>query len=190
MKTMTTKRTTMKMVTRDAFRYIQLAINVPTVSTLLYIWFQSFFLPTFHIFNILWEELLPEFLSFRIIPESLRWLLSKGKVIHGSPTILANSSKVEILQGELDLLKKGSKNWRKIEKKLEMKMCSQVRRAEAVVASYLCYNSLELDPASLRCRVGIRGAKKPGSRVALLPRKFLRVRGVIACRKLGSQVSE
>ena len=47
-----------------------------------------------------------EFLSFRIIPESLRWLLSKGKVIHGSPTILANPSKVEILQGELDLLKK------------------------------------------------------------------------------------
>ena len=43
MKTMTTKRTTMKMLTRDAFRYIQLAINVPTVSTLLYIWFQSFF---------------------------------------------------------------------------------------------------------------------------------------------------
>ena len=33
----------MKMVTRDAFRYIQLAINVPTVSALLYIWFQSFF---------------------------------------------------------------------------------------------------------------------------------------------------
>ena len=38
-------------------------------------------------------------------------------------------------------------------------MCSQVRRAEAVVASYLCYNSLELDPASLRYPVGIRGAK-------------------------------
>ena len=102
-----------------------------------------------------------EFLSFRIIPESLRWLLSKGKVIHGSPTILANSSKVEILQGELDLLKKKkARIGGKLEKKLEMKLrCSQVRRAEAVVASYLCYNSLELDPASLRYLVGIRGAK-------------------------------
>ena len=158
MKTMTPKRRTMKIVTRDAFRYIQLAINVPTVSTLLYIWFQSFFSANI-LFSTLWEGLFSEFLSFRIIPESLRWLLSKGKVIHGSPTILANPSKVEILQGELDLLKKGSKNWRKTWKKLEMKMCSQVRRAEAVVASYLCYNSLELDPASLRCRVGIRGAK-------------------------------
>ena len=27
----------------------------------------------------------------------------------------------------------------------------KVRRAEAVVTSYLCYNSLDLDPASLRC---------------------------------------
>ena len=116
MKTMTTKRTTMKMVTRDAFRYIQLAINVPTVSTLLYIWFQSFFSANI-LFSTLWEGLFSEFLSFRIIPESLRWLLSKGKVIHGSPTILANPSKVEILQGELDLLKKGSKNWRKTWKK-------------------------------------------------------------------------
>jgi len=37
----------------EHWRYIQLAINIPTLSTLLYIW---------------------------IVPESLRWLLSKGKV--------------------------------------------------------------------------------------------------------------
>ena len=61
----------------EHWRYIQLAINIPTVATLLYIW---------------------------IIPESLRWLLSKGKV----------------------------------------------KKAEVVAKSYLGYNSLKLDPASLR----------------------------------------
>lgn len=61
----------------EHWRYIQLAINIPTIATLLYIW---------------------------IIPESLRWLLSKGKV----------------------------------------------KKAETVVNSYIGYNSLKLDPASLR----------------------------------------
>ena len=32
-------------------------------------------------------------------------------------------------------------------------MPSKVRRAEAVVTSYLCYNSLDLDPASLRFKI-------------------------------------
>ena len=51
-------------------------------------------------------------------------------------------------------------------------MCSQVRRAEAVVASYLCYNSLELDPASLRCPVGIRGAKNRAAGYLCYPESF------------------
>ena len=59
------------------WRYIQLAINIPTLATLLYIW---------------------------IIPESLRWLLSKGKV----------------------------------------------KQAETVANSIIAYNSLKLEPGSLR----------------------------------------
>lgn len=61
----------------EHWRYIQLALNIPTLATLLYIW---------------------------IIPESLRWLLSKGKV----------------------------------------------KKAEVVAKSYLGYNSLKLEPSSLR----------------------------------------
>ena len=121
--------------------------------------FKVFFLPTFYIFYILWEELLSEFLSFRIIPESLRWLLSKGKVIMGAPQFLQIHQKLKCCKGSWTSWKKEARIGGKLEKKLGMKMCSQVRRAEAVVASYLCYNSLELDPASLRCPVGIRGAK-------------------------------
>ena len=77
----------------------------------------------------------------------------------GAPQCMQIHQKLKYCKGSWTSSKKETRIGGELEKKLKMKMCSQVRRAEAVVASYLCYNSLELDPASLRCRVGIRGAK-------------------------------
>ena len=125
----------------------------------------------------------------RIIPESLRWLLSKGKVIDGDCTTKGNCfvQRLLILRGReggqcgtihplvsslkvihdlhfslLFLLLQFSNNnntpmdfiflsqgRRSLPGQL-IKLTSKVRRAEAVVTSYLCYNSLHLDPASLR----------------------------------------
>ena len=78
------------------FRYIQLAINVPTLSTLLYIWSDilnstlSLFWasPVYKSSRIallkpLYIDVKMQKFCRRIIPESLRWLLSKGKVIDG-----------------------------------------------------------------------------------------------------------
>jgi len=96
------------------WRYIQLALNVPTAATLLFIW---------------------------IIPESLRWLLSKGKV----------------------------------------------QKAEAIVNSYIHYNSLRLDPASLRMEmeavsrdlVSKQDARRPPDITDILRVPLLRVRAFI-----------
>ena len=123
--------------------------------------FKVFFLPTFY-FQHCERDCFQNSSLSGSFQSHCAGCCQKERWYMGAPQFLQIHQKLKYCKGSWTSWKKEARIGGKLEKrnqKLEMKTCSQVRRAEAVVASYLCYNSLELDPASLRCPVGIRGAK-------------------------------